>query len=88
MDFKAGYFYQIDDKQNRRYINVNHRIEFLINRKSIKIKYVFNVKEPYIYNEIVKILEYINKLKDNNDVDVIRDDTFEKLDLRIINSVY
>jgi len=88
MDFKTGYFYQIDDKQNRRYINVNHRIEFLINRKSIKIKYVFNVKEPYIYNEIVKILEYINKLKDNNDVDVIRDDTFEKLDLRIINSVY
>lgn len=87
MDIKLGYFYQIDDKNNKRYINVNHRLEISINRNSIKLKYIFNVKEPYIYNTFINIYNSFNALKEINDY-IFKDETFEKLDSKLIDDLY
>ena len=85
MDFKLGYSYQIDDKNNRRFISTVHRLEIYTNRNSIKIKYVFNIKEPYFYNEVLQLLNYINNLNDENTNVKLVDESFKNLDINLIN---
>lgn len=88
MNFTIGYTYQIDDRRDRRYINVNHRLDVFIDKDKIHIKYLFNIKEPYIYDEIIKIIEYINNLPNLESNIVFNDLSFDNLNINVINEVY
>ena len=87
MDFKLGLIYQIDDKVNRSYVNANHRLDVLVSKSKITIKYVFNVKESYIYDEVNNLISYISNIEEAKVISNI-DETFLKLDKNIILEAY